>query len=83
MQRNVMQQNITIPLELAKDLWTLISDAKHPHHESKVIDQIKNNLGQYIAQSMNNNALAEQKAEQEKEDKSQEKVEEPNQNEAA
>lgn len=47
-----MQNVVMISLDLAKDLWTLINDAKHPHHESKVVDQVKNGLMQLLRQSM-------------------------------
>lgn len=81
---------VSIPLELAKDVWTLIHDAKHPHHENKIVEQVKTNLGQFIAQSMNSHSVAaqqeveqpEQADPEKKEEKVEEKVEEVKQDAA-
>lgn len=47
-----MQNNVIISQELAKDLFTLVHDAKHPHHEQKIVEQVKMQLGQAIALSL-------------------------------
>jgi hypothetical protein len=45
-------QTISIGIELAKDLWQLIHDAKHPHHENRVVEQVKNQLNQAIQKQL-------------------------------
>ncbi len=44
-------QTISIAIELAKDLWQLIHDAKHPDHASKVVEGVKNQLGKCIQEA--------------------------------
>jgi len=48
----MQQKSIIVSMELAKDLWTLINEAKHPHHESKVVEQVKGALMQLVQQEL-------------------------------
>lgn len=46
-----MENEILISFELAKNILILINDAKHPHHENKVVEQVRIMLSQCIQQS--------------------------------
>jgi hypothetical protein len=50
MKQLLNPQTISIAIELAKDIWQLLHDAKHPHHESRVVEGIKNQLANSIKQ---------------------------------
>lgn len=51
MKQLINPTTISIGFELAKDIWQLLHDAKHPHHESKVVEAVKNQLATCINDS--------------------------------
>lgn len=51
MKNLISPTTISIGFELAKDIWQLLHDAKHPHHESRVVESVKNQLVKCINDS--------------------------------
>lgn len=51
MKQLLNPQMISIGIELAKDIWQLLHDAKHPHHESRVVENIKTQLANAVNQA--------------------------------
>ena len=51
MKQLLNPQTVTFAVELAKDIWQLLHDAKHPDHASRVVENIKDQLSQHIQEA--------------------------------
>jgi len=52
---------VSIGLELAKDAWQLIHDAKHPDYANKVVEGVKVALAQVIQHALSQQSAPAQK----------------------